>query len=128
VSQRMQSYVKKRIDSNQAFLKCQIHFIELAKAYVDRLALRNFVAAIDKMPESEAKNSFNLMCDLYAVDILLQNKGWYLENDYMEGSKTKALRRLKQKLYQEVRPRANTLVEAFGIPEELLGAKIVLYN
>ena len=73
------------------------------------------------MPESETKNSFNLMCDLYAVDILLENKGWYLENDYMDGSKTKALRRLKQKLYQEVRPRANTLVEAFGIPEELLG-------
>lgn len=128
VSTRMQNYIKKRIDSQQAFLKCQIHLLELAKAYVDRLVLRNFAASIDAMPEGEAKDNFNLMCDLYAVHTLLENKGWYLENDYMEGSKTKALRRLQQKLYQEIRPRANTLVEAFGIPEELLGAKIVLYN
>lgn len=128
VSTRMQDYIKKRIDSSQAFLKCQIHLIELAKAYVDRLVLRNYIAAIKEMPDGEAKDNFNLMCDLYAVNTLLENKGWFLENDYMEGSKTKALRRLQQKLYQEIRPRANTLVEAFGIPEELLGAKIVLYN
>ena len=128
VSQRMQGYIKRRIDSNQAFLKCQIHLLELAKAYVDRLVLRNFVEAIEEMPDGEAKDNFNLMCDLYAVNTILENKGWYLEADYMVGAKTKALRRLQQKLYQEIRPRANTLVESFGIPEELLGAKIVLYN
>ena len=128
VANRLRDYRKKRVDTYQAYLKCQIHMIELAKAYVERLALRNFASVINKQPDGKAKDMLNLMADLYAVETILEHKGWYLENDYMDGSKTKALRRLKQKLYQEVRPQATTLVEAFGIPEELLGAKIVLYN
>ncbi len=128
VASRMQDFTKKRVDTYEAYLKCQLHLLELAKAYIERLALRNFASKINSMEEGRSKDLMNLMADLYAVHTILDNKGWYLENDYMDGSKTKALRRLKQKLYQEIRPQATTLVEAFGIPEELLNARIVLYN
>ncbi len=128
VSQRMRKFIGRRVDPYEAYLKCQMHLIELAKAYVERLALKSFDARINALEEGPEKKALTKMCDLYAVDRLLANKGWYLENDFMSGVKTKALRRYKAKLLQDIRPDVEAYVDAFAIPEELLGAKIVLYN
>ena len=49
-----------------------------------------------------------------------KNKGWYLENGYMEGVKTKAVRKMVDKLCAEVRQEAVPLVDAFGIPSSCL--------
>ncbi len=128
VSQRMQNFIKRRVDPYEAYLKCQMHLLALAKAYVERLALKSFSRRIDALEESAEKITLSKICDLYAIDKMIEHKGWYLENDYMSGVKTKALRRLKNKLLQELRPDVEGIVDAFAIPEELLGAKIVLYN
>ena len=118
LSQRMQDYLKKRI-------KCQSHMIELAKAYIERLVLRDFDARINELEDSEEKTALSKMCDLYALSVIEEQKGWYLESDYMDGSKTKAIRRMVTKLCAEMRPDALAYVDAFGIPDELLGAEIV---
>lgn len=128
VSQRMQNFIKRRVDPYEAYLKCQMHLLALAKAYVERLALKSFTRRLETLDNSPEKRVLSKVCDLYAIHILLKHKGWYLENDYMSGVKTKALRRLENKLLQELRPDVEGLVDAFAIPEELLGAKIVLYN
>lgn len=125
LSQRMQDYLKKRINPHDAFLKCQNHMIELAKAYVERLVLRNFVEKIKEAEDGQAKDALSKICDLYALSIIEEHKGWYLEGDYMDGSKTKAIRRMVTKLCAEIRPDAVAYVDAFGIPEELLGAEII---
>ena len=44
----------------------------------------------------------------------------------MDGSKSKAIRRMITKLYQEIKPHALQLVDAFGIPDELVAAPIAL--
>ena len=125
LSQRMQDYLKKRIAPYDAFLKCQNHMIELAKAYVERLVLRNFALKIDNTKEGPEKDALSKLCDLYALSIIEEHKGWYLESDYVDGSKTKAIRRLVTKLCAEIRPDAVAYVDAFGIPDELLGAEII---
>ena len=121
----MQDYLKKRIAPYDAFLKCQNHMIELAKAYVERLVLRNFALKIDNTKEGPEKDALSKLCDLYALSIIEEHKGWYLESDYVDGSKTKAIRRLVTKLCAEIRPDAVAYVDAFGIPDELLGAEII---
>ena len=125
LSQRMQDYLKKRIAPYDAFLKCQNHMIELAKAYVERLVLRNFAQKIDNSEDGPAKNALIKMCDLYALTVIEEHKGWFLESDYMDGSKTKAIRRMVTKLCTEIRPNAVAYVDAFGISDELLGAEIL---
>lgn len=128
VSDRMRSYLKKRIDPHKAYLKCQMHMIELATAYVDRLALKsmyNKIQALDKSPERAALEK---MYTLFGLCVIEDNKDFFLENDYMDGGMTKAIRRQVTKLCQEVREHAEAYVDAFLIPEELLGARIVLYN
>lgn len=125
LSQRMQSYLKKRIAPYDGFLKCQNHMIELAKAYVERLVLKNFAAKISDTPDGPEKDALSKMCDLYALTVIEEHKGWFLESDYMDGSKTKAIRRMITKLCTEIRPDAVAYVDAFGIPGELLGAEII---
>jgi len=121
----MRDYLKKRINPYDAFLKCQNHMIELAKAYIDRLVLRNFLEKIDQQEDSPEKTALTQVCNLYALSVIEENKGWYLESDYMEGVKTKAIRRLVTKLCSDLRADALALVDSWGIPDELLGADII---
>ena len=125
LSQRMQDYLKKRINPHDAFLKCQNHMIELAKAYIERLVLRNFKAKIGQSPKGPERDMLEHLCNLYALSVIEENKGWYLESDYMDGSKTKAIRRIVTKLCADLRQESNALVQAWGIPDELLGAAIL---
>ncbi|MEZ4956908.1 MAG: acyl-CoA dehydrogenase [Saprospiraceae bacterium] len=48
-----------------------------------------------------------------------------MENDFLSGSKSKAIRRVHNKLVQELRPEVEGLVDGFGIPDVILGAEIV---
>lgn len=125
LSQRMQDYLKKRIAPQDAFLKCQNHMIDLAKAYIERLVLRNFIARLDSLPESDEKSALQKICNLYALSVIEENKGWYLETSYLEGAKTKAIRRMVTKLCAELRTDVKTIVRSWGIPDELLGAQII---
>ena len=124
-SSRMQDYLKKRIDPYQAFLKCQMHMVTLAHAYIDNIVLKSFIAAIEKCKDGSIKNALNKTCSLYALTVIQEEKGWFLENDYLSGGKAKAIRRVHNKLVQELRPEVKGLVDAFGIPDAVLSATIV---
>jgi acyl-CoA oxidase len=68
----------------------------------------------------------NKLCQLFALSQIDKNKGWYLENGYMEGVKTKAIRKLLNQLCWEIRNDAVPLVNAFNIPDSCLAAPIVI--
>jgi acyl-CoA oxidase len=125
VGQRMRNYIKKRINPYQAYLRCQNHMQETAEAYVEKVVLAQFYHAVDETSDPECRSVLKKLCQLYALNTIQEHKGWYLENDYVTGSKTKAIRRVVNKLIQELRPEVLGLVDAFNIPDELLGAQIV---
>jgi acyl-CoA oxidase len=126
LSERMQKYIKRGGDPFQAFLKVQNHMMDLADAYVDQVTLNAFYSNIEKVKNPVNKKVMNALVQLYALDTIQNNKGWYLESDYMVGSKTKAIRRMISKLYQEIKPHAISLVDGFAIPDELVMAPIAL--
>jgi len=125
LTQRMQRLLSKTRDPNKAFLRCQTHMMSLANAYVENIVLKQFVLAFDRAEES-VKPILKTLCDLYALSTIEEHKGWYLENGYMEGAKTKAVRRMVDKLCKEVRQNASYLVDAFAIPRECLSAPIAI--
>jgi acyl-CoA oxidase len=125
VGQRMRNYIKKRVNPYQAYLRCQNHMQETAEAYVEKVVLAQFYHAVDETSDPECRSVLKKLCQLYALNTIQEHKGWYLENDYVTGSKTKAIRRVVNKLIQELRPEVLGLVDAFNIPDELLGAQIV---
>jgi len=126
ISKRMQKYLKRRIKPSEVFLKVQVHMMDLAKAYIERLTYKEFIKKMDSLEDSNEKNMLLKLSQLFALTVIEEDKGWYLEADYLEGVKTKAIRRMINKLCQELRYEASGLVVAFGIPEELLGAKVVV--
>ena len=125
LTERMREYLKKRIDQVEAFLKCQNHMLALADAYIDRVVLKAFVRAIRNAEDPGVKAMLNQLCDLYALRVIEENKAWFLENDYMEGSKSKAIRKVVDKICQNLREDADGLVSAYAIPNSIVAAEIV---
>ncbi len=124
VSQRMRGLIKQGKSGYDAAIECQTHMLALATAFIERIVLEQFVQVVEDQENEALKASLQQLCQLYALHTIEEHKGWYLEQAYMDGSKSKAIRRIVDDLCVEVREDALALVEAWGISEELLGAPI----
>lgn len=125
LGQRLRGYIKSGESSYDAALRCQPHMIALAEAYVERVTLEAFQKALSQPAAPAAKEALRTLYQLFALHTIESHKGWYLESDYMLGTKAKAIRREVDRLCAESRTWADILVDAFAIPDTLLGAKIV---
>jgi acyl-CoA oxidase len=123
-AKRLKKHLDAGMNSFDAFNQCQYHLLNVGYAYVERVILEQFIAQVNQTKDESLKIILKKLCDLFALSQIEKNKGWYLEHDYMEGVKTKAIRRLVNKLCWEVRKDAVPLVEAFNIPDSCLSAPI----
>jgi acyl-CoA oxidase len=119
-ARRLKSYIDDGMDSFEAFNQCQHHLVQVGLAYVDRIILQQFLLEINKTGDEGCKTVLKKLCDLFALSQIEKHKGWYLENGYMEGVKSKAIRKMVDKLCSEVRQEAVPLVDAFKIPKSCL--------
>ena len=122
---RIKHHLDKGMDSFDAFNHCQYHMVKVGHAYVERVVLKQFQIGVESAPE-DIKPILKKLCQLYALSTIEKNKGWYLEQDYMEGVKTKAIRNEINDLCLDVRKYAIALVDAFDIPNECLSAPIAI--
>ena len=53
------------------------------------------------------------------------DRAWFLESDYLETGKSKAVRREVIELSAELAPHAVTLVQGFGIPDPTVRAPLI---
>jgi len=112
------------MDSFLAFTECQNHLMDLAHASVEREIVEQFHLAIEALGDDPLAEQLVPLRDLTALWHVERDIGWFLENDYMESAKARALRDQVQALCGEVRQIAVGLVDAFGIPQNCLGAPI----
>jgi acyl-CoA oxidase len=112
------------MDSFDAFNVSQHHLIEVGLAHVERVILEKFIEQVSQTEDAGCKAVLTKLCQLFALSHIEKNKGWYLESGYMEGAKTKAVRKLVNQLCWDVRQEAVPLVNAFKIPESCLAAPI----
>ncbi len=125
-AKRLKRHIDSGMDSFDAFNVCQHHLVEVGFAYVERIVLEQFQLTVEATKDWGCRTVLKKLCDLYALEQLDKNKGWYLEQGYMEGVKTKAIRKLVNQLCWEIRQDAVPLVDAFNIPESCLAAPIAL--
>lgn len=123
-ARRIKKLIDNGMDGYDAFNVVQHQMIDLAGAHLDRVVLEQFQMAISTVEDADAKAILNQLCQLYALSQLEKHKGWYLEDDYMEAVKTKAIRKMVNQLCWDLRPDAVALVDAFAIPTSCLGALI----
>ena len=124
VAERMRNYLRKHMDGYDAFLRCQMHMVAAAQAFVERLVLEQFIKVVAARKSTGVYLPLKQLCDLFALHTLLAHKGWYLETGYMDPVKTKAIRRMIRKLCADVRVNARALVDSFAISDAVLGAPI----
>ncbi len=123
VAQRLSKRIKSGMDSYQAFIECQNMLVDMAKAYIERLVLEQFIRGVKGADES-IQQPLQLMEQLYALSMIEQNKAWFLENGYMEGRKTIYITKLVDELCLQARHDSAGFVDAFGIPDDLIKAPI----
>lgn len=109
------------MDAFDAFTEIQDHFVALAKAETEAHVHACFRAAVDAQPAGPERDALESLRALWAVWRLHDDVGWYLENDYLEASKARALRKLLGRRCAVVRRDAVALVDGFGIPDAMLG-------
>ncbi|UII80865.1 acyl-CoA dehydrogenase [Flagellimonas sp. CMM7] len=124
LAMRIRSYIKKGIPSYQAFLKVQTHLLVLGKAYSVELAYHTFNEFCTSVADKKHRVLLEKLGTLYALDQLYNDTGWYLEQGYFGGTKSKAIRQRVERLSTELRPHIEVLVDGFGIPEHCITAPI----
>lgn len=125
-ARRIKKHIDNGMDSFDAFNQTQNHMVNVGFAYIERLILEQFIEQVHYTVDKDCKAMLTRLCQLFALSQMEKNKGWYLEHDYMEGVKTKAIRKMVSQLCAEVREDALPLVDAFEIPESCLAAPIAM--
>ena len=117
---------QKAMDAYSAFSRLQPELLELAEAYAERQVLQSFLEAVACVPEPALQQPLRKLADLFALYHLERHKAWFLENGFMPGKRARAITGHVTRLCEEVRRDAVALVDAFGIPDQCLGAPIGL--
>ncbi|NYG08604.1 acyl-CoA oxidase [Phycicoccus badiiscoriae] len=112
-------------DAFTVFNEAQDHVIAAARAHVDRTILESFVAAIDACEDESAAQMLHQVCDLYALSNIEAGKGWFLEHGRITPARSKQVTAAVNELCATLRPHAQDLVDAFGIPRRWLGTELL---
>jgi len=112
-------------DAFAVFNECQDHVVEAARAHVDRTVLEAFVAGIAECEDEAAAAMLSSVCDLYALSTIEAARGWYLEHGRISPARSKQVTAAVNDLCASLRPHAQSLVDAFGIPPLWLGTELL---
>ncbi|MFD4365912.1 acyl-CoA dehydrogenase [Rhodococcus sp. NPDC058521] len=124
-ARRLQGAQKREDDPFDAFNFVQDHVLRAAQAHIDRVVLEAFVAGIDACEDEDAKELLSDVCDLFALSVIDEDKAWFMEHRHLSVERAKAVLRGINERCRSLRPHAATLVEGFGIPDELLGSAML---
>ena len=124
VARRLQGKAKE-MSAFDAFNAVQDHVLHAATAHIDRIVLEAFIAGIDACENDEARELLGIVCDLYALSVIEDDKAWYVEHRYLSTERAKAVTRGINDRCRALRPHAKTLVDGFGIPVPLRYAEML---
>lgn len=124
VARRLQGK-SKEMTAFDAFNAVQDHVLHAATAHIDRIVLEAFVAGIDSCEDAKTRKLLDVVCDLYALSVIEDDKAWYIEHRYLSTERAKAVTRGINDRCRVLRPDAETLVDGFGIPEQLRYAEML---
>ncbi|MGD9622522.1 MAG: acyl-CoA dehydrogenase [Mycolicibacterium sp.] len=124
VARRLQSK-SKEMSAFDAFNAVQDHVMHAASAHIDRVILEAFVAGIEGCSDKDAREILEMVCDLYALSVIEEDKAWFVEHRFLSTERAKAVTRGINDRCRRLRPYAETLVDGFGIPEQLRYAEML---
>ncbi|MUL40123.1 acyl-CoA oxidase [Streptomonospora sp. PA3] len=113
-------------DAFEVFNAAQPHVLSAARAHMERVVLEAFVAAIDRCSDKETRDLLDRVCDLFVLSAVEEDRAWFLEHERLTATRAKTVTQQVDRLCAQLSPRAEALVDAFGLPDEWLAAPIAL--
>jgi acyl-CoA oxidase len=126
IAQRFRRGLAEGYDPFEVFRAVQNHAANAARAHIERVILEAFAAAVASAPEGPIRDALDRLCDLYALYQIELDRGYLQEHGRLTGPRCKAVTRAVNDLCNQVRADAEALVDAFGIPDQVLRAPIGL--
>jgi acyl-CoA oxidase len=120
VARRLKRGIDEGLNPGEVFSLAQDHVIAAARAHVERLVLEAFVDKTAALAEGDLKVALNLLCDLHALATIERDRAWFMEHGRLTSPRAKAITREVNDLCRRLRPLAVDLVDAYGVPHELL--------
>jgi acyl-CoA oxidase len=109
--------LKRGLDSGSdpfsVLVDSQDHVLEAARSWVDLVVLESF-------PQDPAVDRLR---SLYALHTIEAERGYYLEHGRLSGGRSKEVIKTVNALCAELRPDVGALVEAFGVPENVMTSR-----
>jgi acyl-CoA oxidase len=124
VARRMRKGVEAADDLFEVFNATQDHLLLAARAHIDARVLEAFDSAIAVVEDEAVAALLHRVCDLHALSVIERERAWFLEHNRLTANRSKAVTAAVNDLCRELRPYAGLLVDAFGIPDELITAPI----
>jgi acyl-CoA oxidase len=125
-AQRFRRHIKAGVAPFEVFRTIEDHVVDVARAHMATVLLEAFHAAVAGCTDPATQAPLKRLCDLYALSELEAEKGFFQEHGRLSGPRCKAITRQVGELCERVRSQAGAYVDAFGIPDAVLGAPIGL--
>jgi acyl-CoA oxidase len=122
VLQTSMSVERKDVSNNQVPLN------RCAELFSISLLVKDFAAAVEKLPANPMKTSLTKLVQLFGLYWLQQHSGAVVESEAMKPNQLVLLRELVLDLCAQIRPEAVALVDAFGISDFILNSTLGVYD
>jgi acyl-CoA oxidase len=122
VARRLKRGIDQKMNPGAVFSRVQDHVIAAARAHVERLVLEAFVEKARSVPDGDLRVALSLLCDLHGLSTIEADRAWFMEHGRLTTARSKAISREVSSLCRKLRPLAGDLVDAFGVPPEMLRA------
>ncbi|QWC83767.1 acyl-CoA dehydrogenase family protein [Nocardioidaceae bacterium] len=124
-ARRLKAGIDAGEDPGAVFSRCQDHVINAARAHVEKLIIEDFAAKLRETEGTPEHEALQLMCDLYALKVIEEQRAWFMEHGRLSSQRSKAVTKAVDVLCQRTRPVAQQLVDAFGVPPEMRDAEML---
>ena len=113
-------------DAFTAFNAAQDHVVKIGQVHIDRVVLEAFTAGIARTDDDAAADVLRDVCSLYALTVIERDKAWFMEHNRISDTRAKAVTTEVNALLDQLRPHTLALIEGLGVPEESLGAAMLV--
>jgi acyl-CoA oxidase len=115
-ARRLKRGIDAERDPFSVLVDSQDHVVDVARSWVDLVVLESF-------PEDAAVEGLR---NLYALHAIETHRAYYLEHGRISAGRSKAIIKAVNELCTALRPEVRSLVDAFAVPEAVLGdARVV---
>jgi acyl-CoA oxidase len=120
-ARRLKGGIDSGAEPFDVLVDCQDHVVAAARAWVDLVVLEAFASGVERCEDPGLQAVLDRLCSLFALSRIEADRGWFQEHGKLSSPRSKAVIKAVNALCGELREHASLLVEAFGVPENVLG-------